>query len=129
VVPPGDGGWKPAKPPKSTTVEYKSRGGSGGPQVLKQDPHAKRVKELTGKRTANASYFQMSDGSVQQEISTLPVHYRDTKGAWLSIDPSVKKVAARRVHPERPGKLVPHVLLPERRVADAHRAGRDPQPP
>jgi hypothetical protein len=86
VQPRGDGGWTPAKPPKSTTVAYKQQPGRGTLQVLKPDPHAQRVKELTGRRTADASYFQMSDGSVQQEVSALPVHYRDAKGAWQSID-------------------------------------------
>ncbi|WP_203919134.1 DNRLRE domain-containing protein [Rugosimonospora africana] len=93
VAPPGDGGWKPAKPPKSTTAPYKARAGTGGPPVLKPDPKAKRVKELTDHRTVNSSYFQMSDGSVQQEVSAAPVNYRDAKGAWHSIDSTVKPLS------------------------------------
>jgi len=93
VQPRGDGGWQPATPPKSTTTKYQRSTGTGGPQVLKPDPNAKRVKELTDKRTANTSSFRMSDGSVQQEVSTLPTHYRDVKGAWQSIDPTVKPLA------------------------------------
>jgi RHS repeat-associated protein len=92
VQPRGNGGWKPAKPPKSTTAPFERRAGKGGPQVLAPDPHAKRVKELTGERTANTSTFQMSDRSVQQEVSALAVHYRDAKGAWRPIDPTVKPV-------------------------------------
>jgi RHS repeat-associated protein len=92
VQPRGDD-WTSAKTPKSTTVAYKQQPGRSPLRVVKPDPHAKRVKELTNKRTANGSYFQMSDGSVQQEVSALPVHYRDAKGAWQNIDSSVKKVS------------------------------------
>src|SRR5262245_55870945 len=92
VAPAGDAGWKPQQAPKSTTADLKSRPGTGGAPVWKPDPKAKRVKELTGKRSANESFFQLSDGSVQQEVSALPVRYRDSKGAWQSIDSSVKTV-------------------------------------
>jgi RHS repeat-associated protein len=93
VQPRGNGGWKAAKPPRSTTAAFERRAGKGGPPVLAPDPHAKRVKELTDKRTVDTSTFRMSDGSLQQEVFGLPVHYRDTKGAWRSIDPTVKPVA------------------------------------
>jgi RHS repeat-associated protein len=93
VLPLGDKGWRPAKPPKSTKVAYKAVAGRGGAQVLKPDPHAKRVKELTERRTANSSAYRMSDGSVQQEVSAVPVHYRDAKGAWQPIDSTLKPVS------------------------------------
>jgi RHS repeat-associated protein len=46
----------------------------------------KRVKELTGKRTARAKFFELADGRVEAELSAAPVHYRDAKGAWRQID-------------------------------------------
>ncbi len=47
------------------------------------------MRELTGKRTAYAKYFPLSDGGVQAEISGSPVHYRDTKGTYRPIDTRV----------------------------------------
>ena len=46
----------------------------------------KRVKELTGERTARAKFFELADGRVEAELSAAPVHYRDAKGAWRQID-------------------------------------------
>jgi RHS repeat-associated protein len=48
-------------------------------------PKPKRVKELTGRRTANARYWQLSDGRVQAEVSAVPTAYRAGK-AWRDID-------------------------------------------
>ncbi|MFF8381935.1 hypothetical protein ACF07V_38250, partial [Streptomyces sp. NPDC015661] len=48
----------------------------------------KRVAELTGKRTANARYWQLSDGRVQAEVSAVPTGYRVGK-SWKDIDPTV----------------------------------------
>ncbi|MCZ0979541.1 hypothetical protein O1L60_11890 [Streptomyces diastatochromogenes] len=42
----------------------------------KAAPQSKRVAELTGKRTANARYWQLSDGRVQAEVSAVPTGYR-----------------------------------------------------
>ncbi|MCX4537549.1 hypothetical protein [Streptomyces sp. NBC_01669] len=39
----------------------------------KRLPAAKRVKELTGKRTSQARFWQMSDGRVEAELSAVPV--------------------------------------------------------
>ena len=89
---PGDAGWTPSARPSNTTVDWKPPSGHATP-VAKADPHAKRVKELTGKRTANATFYQMSDGSVQQELSAVPVHYQDVKGTWQDIDTTVKPLA------------------------------------
>ena len=94
IQPPGDGGWKPGPKGKNTTVAYtKPAQRSGNPKPVKTDPHATRVKELTGKRTALTRSFQMSDGSVQQELSAVPLNYQDAKGAWQSVDTTVRPVA------------------------------------
>ncbi|MGX4694875.1 golvesin C-terminal-like domain-containing protein [Streptomyces sp. JNUCC 63] len=64
----------------------------------KKDPKAKRVKELTGRRTANARFWQLSDGRVQAELSATPTSYRSgsgTKAAWKAIDPTVRGSAAK----------------------------------
>jgi len=53
-------------------------------------PAAKRVKELTSRRTEKVSYFQLSDGRTQAEISQTPVNYRDSKGGWQPIDLTVR---------------------------------------
>ncbi|MFI5889955.1 DNRLRE domain-containing protein [Actinoplanes sp. NPDC051513] len=93
VQPRGNGGWKPAKAPKSTTADYRKPAAKGGTPLLQRDPKAKRVRELTDRRTATTSSYKMSDGSVQQEVSALPVHYRDAKGAWQPIDSTVRPVS------------------------------------
>ena len=49
---------------------------------------AKRVAELTGRRTANARYWKLSDGRVQAEVSAVPTGYRSGK-SWKDIDPTV----------------------------------------
>ncbi|MGW1123082.1 DNRLRE domain-containing protein, partial [Streptomyces tanashiensis] len=54
----------------------------------KAAPKAKRVAELTGKRTANARYWQLSDGRVQAEVSAVPTGYRAGK-SWKDVDPTV----------------------------------------
>lgn len=59
-------------------------------------PKAKRVRELTGRRTANARFWQLSDGRVQAELSALPTSYRDAKSkAWKPIDTSVRASSAK----------------------------------
>ncbi|MFI6379276.1 DNRLRE domain-containing protein [Streptomyces sp. NPDC050658] len=50
---------------------------------------AKRVKELTGKRTSTARYWQLSDGRVEAELSAQPLAYKAGK-SWKSIDTKVK---------------------------------------
>ncbi|MGA5068242.1 DNRLRE domain-containing protein [Streptomyces exfoliatus] len=54
---------------------------------------AKRVAELTGKRTANARYWMLSDGRVQAEVSAVPTAYRSGK-SWKNIDPTVTRSGA-----------------------------------
>ncbi|GII56068.1 hypothetical protein Pth03_44570 [Planotetraspora thailandica] len=53
-------------------------------------PPARRVKELTGRRTANAKIFQLADGRLQEELSATPMHYRDRDGKWHAIDATVR---------------------------------------
>ncbi|MBG6106099.1 MULTISPECIES: DNRLRE domain-containing protein [Micromonospora] len=53
-------------------------------------PPQKRVKELTGKRTANSRVYQLADGRTQAEISAVPLHYKDSKGRFQPIDTTVK---------------------------------------
>ncbi|MEV4764361.1 DNRLRE domain-containing protein [Micromonospora chokoriensis] len=62
------------------------------PPEAKKWPPQKRVKELTGKRTANGKVFQLSDGRTQAEISMVPLHYRDAKGTFQTIDTRVRPV-------------------------------------
>ncbi|MGI5380313.1 DNRLRE domain-containing protein [Streptomyces sp. CA-251387] len=50
----------------------------------------KRVKELTGRRTANTRFWQLSDGRVQAEVSAMPTAYRAGK-SWHDIDVRVKE--------------------------------------
>jgi Disaggregatase related repeat/TGF-beta propeptide len=52
----------------------------------KQPLKPKRVKELAGKRTSRAKFFQLEDGRVEAELSAAPMHYRDASGAWREID-------------------------------------------
>jgi RHS repeat-associated protein len=51
----------------------------------------KRVKELTGKRTARAKFFELEDGRVEAELSAVPVHYRDANDEWRAIDTQIAK--------------------------------------
>ncbi|MEU1232483.1 hypothetical protein, partial [Streptomyces sp. NPDC005828] len=85
-------------------------GRSGGPEASSSDgtsvvpsreklpqgkvaPKPKRVAELTGRRTANARYWQLSDGRVQAEVSAVPTGYRAGR-SWKDIDPTVVPSAA-----------------------------------
>ncbi|MGW5778820.1 hypothetical protein, partial [Streptomyces sp. NPDC003863] len=87
------GGWFSSDEEETDTKGPKT----GGTPVLpsretlpkgKAAPKAKRVAELTGKRTANARYWQLSDGRVQAEVSALPTGYRAGR-SWKDIDPTV----------------------------------------
>ncbi|WP_170285257.1 DNRLRE domain-containing protein [Micromonospora palomenae] len=60
------------------------------PPPAKNWPPQKRVKELTGKRTANGRVYQLSDGRTQAEISMVPLHYKDAKGKFQTIDTTVR---------------------------------------
>ncbi|MFP8941101.1 DNRLRE domain-containing protein [Streptomyces fenghuangensis] len=59
----------------------------------KKTPAAKRVKELTGRRTAHARFWQLSDGRVEAELSAVPTSYRSGSGKkaqWKPIDTAVR---------------------------------------
>jgi hypothetical protein len=55
-------------------------------------PAERRVRELTGRRTANGRFFQLADGRVQAEISGGPLNYRDGTGRYQPIDTRVTAV-------------------------------------
>ncbi|MFI6885299.1 DNRLRE domain-containing protein [Streptosporangium canum] len=59
----------------------------------KPKPPGKRVKELTGKRSANGSVFELDDGRRQVELSSVPRHYKDAAGTWKDIDTRIGSVA------------------------------------
>ena len=58
--------------------------------IGKPAPAARRVSEIVDRRTENAAFFQLSDGRIQAEVSTTPVHYRDSRGALQKIDTRVR---------------------------------------
>lgn len=60
-------------------------------QAAQQPPKepAKRVKELTERRTAHARVWAMSDGTFEAEVSPEPEAYRDGAGVWREIDTKV----------------------------------------
>ncbi|MFC4055672.1 hypothetical protein ACFOY4_38810 [Actinomadura syzygii] len=77
--------------------ETKSRklAGEGVPRDDPMPPSAKaapanRVKELTGRRTANAKVFELSDELLQKKLSAAALHLRGRDGDWHDIDPPVK---------------------------------------
>ncbi|MGH3683295.1 MAG: hypothetical protein ACRDT2_23965 [Natronosporangium sp.] len=59
------------------------------PAAAVEWPEPERVGELVGRRTANGRFFELSDGRVQAEISTVPVHYEDAEGVFRPIDTAV----------------------------------------
>ncbi|MFG1605155.1 DNRLRE domain-containing protein [Actinoplanes sp. NPDC049265] len=61
------------------------------PPAAKAMPAAKRVAEVTGARTANATVWRLADGRTQAEVSATPVHYRDGKGRWQDIDTRITR--------------------------------------
>lgn len=89
-----DDGNEREKPPSHDELEIADR------QKLpkgKAEPQAKRVRELTGRRTANARFWQLSDGRVEAELSAVPTSYRSgtgRKAAWKSIDTTVRPSSA-----------------------------------
>ncbi|MGW0886121.1 golvesin C-terminal-like domain-containing protein [Streptomyces sp. NPDC002671] len=58
----------------------------------KAEPQAKRIRELKGRRTSTARFWQLSDGRVQAELSAVPTVYRSGSGrraTWKPIDTAV----------------------------------------
>ncbi|MCZ4606912.1 DNRLRE domain-containing protein [Streptomyces sp. Lzd4kr] len=84
-----------AEPPSHDELEIADR------QKLpkgKTAPKAKRVKELKGRRTANARFWELSDGRVEAELSAVPTSYRSgtgEKASWKSIDTTVRGTKAK----------------------------------
>ncbi|RZB19448.1 DNRLRE domain-containing protein [Streptomyces sp. F001] len=87
----------------------------------KNAPKAKRVKELTDRRTPYSRHWRMSDGRVQSEVSAMPTSYETGKGEdaeWKPIDTAVTGTGrkgfekanttnlARTYFGSRPGELV-----------------------
>jgi RHS repeat-associated protein len=79
----------PAAPPEGGKLEIPSR--EKLPKGV-AEPAPKRVKELTGKRTSQARFWQLSDGRVQAELSAVPTSYR-SGSSWKPIDTVVKPTA------------------------------------
>ncbi|CAL9644661.1 hypothetical protein SUDANB15_06419 [Streptomyces sp. enrichment culture] len=84
-------------------------------------PKAKRVEELTDRRTPYSRHWRMSDGRVRSEVSAMPTSYRKGKGEeaeWKPIDTAVTDTdrkgfekanttnLARTYFGSRPGELV-----------------------
>jgi RHS repeat-associated protein len=80
-----DDGSDQASPPKGPQLDLPQHGRL--PKGKKR-PKPKRVKELKGRRTSNARFWRMSDGTVQAELSAVPTSYRSGT-SWKSIDTSV----------------------------------------
>ncbi|WP_345654406.1 golvesin C-terminal-like domain-containing protein [Streptomyces siamensis] len=84
-----DDGGKLDKPPSHDELDVADR------QKLPKGrtaPKAVRVRELTGRRTSSARFWQMSDGRVQAELSAVPTSYRSVQGrkkSWKPIDTAV----------------------------------------
>ncbi|MGV9774294.1 DNRLRE domain-containing protein [Streptosporangium sp. NPDC003464] len=64
-------------------------GRTGATTPGKPEPPGKRVKELTGKRFAHGTVYELEDGRRQVELSTVPRHYRDGGGKWQPIDTTI----------------------------------------
>ncbi|MEU9887503.1 DNRLRE domain-containing protein [Sphaerisporangium sp. NPDC051011] len=77
--------------PGDGTIALPGRNGSPTPQKAK--PPGKRVKELTGKRSAQRRVFELEDGRLQAEVSSTPMYYRDSAGKWQDIDTRIRAVA------------------------------------
>ncbi|MFE1426187.1 DNRLRE domain-containing protein [Streptomyces fungicidicus] len=62
----------------------------------KAEPKAKRVKELTSRRTPSARFWQLSDGRVEAELTAAPTSYRDPGSKkWEAIDTRVAGTKAK----------------------------------
>ncbi|MBA4861320.1 DNRLRE domain-containing protein [Streptomyces sp. PSKA54] len=105
---------EPAKPPELSDEGVPSN--EHLPQG-KARAKPKRVKELKNRRTPSARYWQLSDGRVQSEVSSVPTHYEAGKD-WKPIDTAVRGTErdgyryanttnlARTYFGEQPGELV-----------------------
>ncbi|MET9515940.1 DNRLRE domain-containing protein [Streptomyces sp. NPDC002994] len=87
----GDSERRLAEPPVGGKYEIPSREKLPKGKNL---PKAERVRELTGQRTAQARFWEMSDGRVEAELSAVPVSYKAGK-SWKPIDTSVRATDAK----------------------------------
>ncbi|MEU0316764.1 DNRLRE domain-containing protein [Nocardioides sp. NPDC006273] len=81
----------PAPKAKGASVKDRKHKSTFG-HAPKYDPKAKRVKELTSKRSESARYWRLSDGRTQVELSPKPTSYRSGSGknaTWKPIDTTV----------------------------------------
>ncbi|MGW4958007.1 DNRLRE domain-containing protein [Nonomuraea sp. NPDC004186] len=69
-------------------ITLPGRGGASTAAAQAAAP-GKRVKELTGKRWRYGTVYELEDGRSQAELSTRPVYYQDSSGAWQPIDTTV----------------------------------------
>ncbi|MEU8249220.1 DNRLRE domain-containing protein [Nonomuraea sp. NPDC048916] len=91
------GGWFAEEPegemrPAEAPIALLGRDGGAAP--LKLDPvkePGKRVKELTGQRTAVSKTFELEDGRRQVEIAAVRQHVQDEDGRWRPIDTRVRE--------------------------------------
>lgn len=60
----------------------------------KSQPPAKRVREIVGKRTSSARFWQLSDGRVEAELSAAPTSYKSGT-SWKPIDTTVRESGAK----------------------------------
>jgi RHS repeat-associated protein len=93
------GGWRPASersgsvPVPLSALRPLAAGGvprQDAPPSRTAAKPATRIKELTAQRSAHGTVYQLSDGRLEQELSSTPVHYRAGDGSWRPIDTSVR---------------------------------------
>ncbi|MFG2358633.1 DNRLRE domain-containing protein [Streptomyces sp. NPDC048521] len=82
-----DNSYRPTQPKTGGTPTLPSRDKLARGKAA---PKAKRLDELTNRRTPYSRYWQLSDGRVQAEVSAVPTAYRSGK-SWKSIDADVEK--------------------------------------
>ena len=89
-----DSGPQLPKPHRITLTRRPAGEPAGKPApVQKTMPKPHRVRELKGRRTANARVYRLSDGRLQAAVSTTPVNYADARGHWHPIDVTVRPSA------------------------------------
>lgn len=81
----GDEGAEAKKKKQNSPVDFQYQQAPKGEKWDKP----KRVRELVKNRKENVKYHQLSDGRIEAEISSTPLHYRDSKGQWQEIDPTI----------------------------------------
>lgn len=84
-------GLDPAPVAKGSSVKDRKHKSTFG-HAPKYDSKAKRVKELTSKRSESARYWRLSDGRTQVELSPEPTSYKAGSGKdadWKPIDTTV----------------------------------------